>query len=242
MAKTKNGKYLRYMPLGDVLEFYPDESWSEERKLECFLARFDSDSGSILEGVEGDFLSIEDVLDRIRQYAKDDGAIPDEWEGLNKKFDLKKFKSELLETLGNMRGLETSLAKTSKETNKLGLLMFLLGQQVATINNQDLVLEGLSQLRRTTSSGDKIRIIKKAKGEARILAYQNAMKSAENNGYKPTEGGLMMYLKSLTSRYATGVPECEEIWLVDVPREGHTFFDSQGIYSSSSVQKIRINK
>jgi hypothetical protein len=242
MAKATNGKYLRYMPLGDVLEFYPDESWSEERKQECFFARFDSDSGSILEGVEGDFISLEEVLDRVRKYAKDDSEIPNEWGDLNKRLDLKKCKIELLETIANMSELETSLHKTSKEINKLGLLMFLLGQQVAIVNNQDLMLYGVSQIRATNAGGEATKKIKSVKGAARKLAYKNAMKSARSSGYKATESGLRMYLKSLTARYVTGVPECEEMWLADVPEKGSTFFDSQGEYSSSAVQKIRIDK
>jgi hypothetical protein len=235
MAKRK-----RFMPLYNVLELEAIETDDQVRLFQFIFSGGTIDE-TILSGVENGFLSLEMVLKRIQKFIDDKYSPPPEQKKLINYFDHDLAKSELSESLIKVSNSKNVLGINTKELDKFALLMFNLGRLVAVIDNQDLLFEGVHNVRKGLRAGETIKTKKNTAGVSRKTAYQNALREAEKQGYKSTLGGLRAFIKSLNGqRYQSGVNGCEEIWLENVIGEGDLFHDSQGQYKDSSVSRIKI--
>lgn len=236
MAKRK-----RFMPLYNVLSLEAVETDDQIRLMKFILSGGTIDE-TIVSGVENEFLSLEMVLKRIQKFIDDEYSPPSEQKMLRDRFDHVTAKSELSKSLIKVSDSKDMLGINTKALDTFALLMFNLGRQVAVIDNQDLLLEGIHNVRKGLRAGETIKTKKNTDWVSRKTAYQNAMIEAKNKGYKPTLGGLRVFIKSLNGeRYQTGVIGCEEIWLENISNEGDTFHDSQGKYRDSSVSRIKID-
>lgn len=235
MAKRK-----RFMPLYNVLSLEAVETDDQIRLMKFILSGGTIDE-TIVSGVENGFLSIEMVLKRIQKFIDDEYSPPPEQKMLINHFDHDRAKSELSKSLMKVSDSKNLLGLNTKELETFALLMFNLGRQVATIDNQDLLFEGVANVRKGLRSGNTIAVKKAALWQSRKKAYQNLKREAKSQGYKTGCGDLRVFLKSLNGeRFQSGVDGCSEIWLENLSGEGYCFHDSQGEYKDSSVSRIKI--
>lgn len=226
----------RYRPLWGVVRAEWNDDWDDLKKMQTIITGADNPS-HIQSCIDNDVLSVRTVLSRVSAFIENQEAPPDyAFKGIN--FDLDSMKIPLKRSVAAIEKLLTdSPSAFSKDMEKLLLLMFELGNNVGAINNQDLIQKGMESIRKPHRGGHKNGQDKKVSGDSRSEAYRHAKSTALTHGYKATNGGLKIFLKSLNgTRFNTGVSGCAEIWL-----NGNDFTDSLGSYSDSSVAKIKIN-
>ena len=221
----------RYRPLWGVLDPTWDDNWDGFRKIASKLTGGDN-ANHIRYCVKHEFLNVELVLDRIKEFTDKKDPFPYQIKDSDAVYD------DLNRTMLFCKEGLNKVPDRSKSMEELLLLMFELGTQVGALNNQDLIQTGRTSIIDKHRAGAKGAEQRERQGKARQAAYLALMHTVKESGNKPTTKHLKAYLKSNTGcRFQTGIEECPEIWI-----ENNGFVDSIGNYSDSAVSKLKFSE